>query len=319
MGRRPRTNVPGGLYHVMARGNSRQAIFFDDDDYLVFLDLLSEAMRRHGHRLHAYCLMTNHVHLLVQMRDVSVSVLAQRVMSRYSRWQNRRLGRSGHLFERRHRSFLVRTDEQLRHLLRYIHRNPLRAGMVTDCASYRWSSHRAFLGEGSEIEVATTPCLAALDEDPRRAVGRYRALIETEDPQHDADIGVESDPRDEPGTWRGLGLDALEAEVRRRLPPPSCPRRESELDALIAVAAMSGGCTPGELQGPSRARRVTRARAAAAWIAIEHARLDLSALARSLGRDPSTLSEAASRFGRRLGDDDACRQLLAAVRSGLGG
>lgn len=316
MGRRPRTHVPGCLYHVIARGNARQPIFFGDEDYLRFLALLDEVLRELEHDLHAYCLMTNHVHLLLRMSDVPVSAVAHRVMSRYSRWQNKRLGRSGHLFERRHRSILVETDDQLLRLLRYIHNNPLRAGLATECSAYRWSSHRAYLGEPCDVQVHTALGLATLDPDSTRARARYRTLVDSPDDSPDSSNSLDSEATDGPDQAEKVPLARMPA--RAGTWPPS-PSQKIALTDLVAVTASASGCATPDLAGSSRARHLTRARAAAAFIASEQAHLTLTQLAVLLRRDPSTLSEAAQRFRRSLSSDAGSRELLAAIRAGLVG
>lgn len=307
MARRPRIHIPGCFYHVIARGNARQAIFFEEADYLRFLALLEDALAKYGHRLHAFCLMTNHAHLLLQMEQVPVSMLAHSLMSRYARWQNLRLGRSGHLFERRHRSILVHTGEQLLRLLRYLHRNPVRAGLASDCAGYRWSSHRAYLGQHTDIQIDTDCCLSAFDPVPVRARERYRAVVDAPDDGNEADTA---------GLAANEGLAMAEAAIRRSITSPPAVANIG-LPALVAVAAECSGCAAGELMGSSMDRRVTRARAVAAIVAIEHPRLTLAQLAVRLQRDPSTLSEAAERFRRRAVTDAHCRRLLLEVRNTL--
>jgi len=97
-------------------------------------------------RVHAYCWMTNHVHLLMQVSEVTLGRAMQRIASRYARAVQKRRGTTGHLFERRHRAILIDADSYLLELIRYIHLNPVRARIVTDPADYPWSGHRAYLG-----------------------------------------------------------------------------------------------------------------------------------------------------------------------------
>jgi REP element-mobilizing transposase RayT len=137
--------VPGGLYHVILRGNGRQTIFFDADDRQRWESLIEEGVSRYAHRIHAYCWMTNHVHLAIQCHDIPLAKLMGFVASQYARSTNKKINRSGHLFERRHRAILVQADSYLKELIRYIHQNPLRAGMVDDLTDYQWSSHLAYL------------------------------------------------------------------------------------------------------------------------------------------------------------------------------
>ena len=146
MPRYPRLHVPGAFAHVTLRGNHRQDIFFSAADRELFNQLVGEVIECCGARLHAYCLMTNHVHLLIQVGDVPLGRIMLRIASRYARTIQQRFYTTGHLFERRYHSILVDADECLLELLRYIHLNPVRAGMVDNIAAYPWSSHHAYVG-----------------------------------------------------------------------------------------------------------------------------------------------------------------------------
>jgi REP element-mobilizing transposase RayT len=146
MARKPRVHYPGALYHAILRGNSGQTIFFDDNDRTRFYLLIQEGVERFGHRIHAFCLMTNHVHLAIQIADISLSRILQNLSFRYTRWVNWRQGKTGHLFQGRYKAVLIDADTYLQELTRYIHLNPVRAGMVRETEKYPWSSYRAYLG-----------------------------------------------------------------------------------------------------------------------------------------------------------------------------
>jgi putative transposase len=146
MARKPRVHYPGALYHVILRGNDGQGIFFDDKDRTRFYFLIQEGIERFGHRIHAFCLMTTHVHLAIQVGEVSLSRILQNLSFRYTRWTNWRHNRSGHLFQGRYKAVLVDADAYLLELTRYVHLNPVRAGMVTEPEDYPWSGHRGYLG-----------------------------------------------------------------------------------------------------------------------------------------------------------------------------
>lgn len=143
MARMPRVVVPGVPLHVTQRGNNRQAIFFDTQDYLTFLVDLGEAAANHGCAVHAYVLMTNHVHLLLTPAAADgPSRLMQALGRRYVRYVNRRHVRTGTLCEGRFRSAALDSDRYFFACARYIEMNPVRAGIVAEPADYRWSSFR---------------------------------------------------------------------------------------------------------------------------------------------------------------------------------
>lgn len=143
MPRLPRYVLPGVPQHIIQRGNNRQAIFADDDDYVVYLDWLRQAADQYGLRIHAYVLMTNHVHLLATPLEAgSIGKVLQSLGRRYVQYFNYRYGRTGTLWEGRYRATVVDTENYLLACSRYIELNPVRAAMVEAPGEYRWSSYR---------------------------------------------------------------------------------------------------------------------------------------------------------------------------------
>jgi putative transposase len=185
MPRPPRLNIPGYPQHIVQRGNNRQACFLQDFDYRLYLRLLNAACRRHQCALHAYVLMTNHVHLLLtpEIHD-GVSLVVRDVGRDYVRIFNKAHDRTGTLWEGRFKSSLVDADSYCLACYRYIELNPVRAGMVRHPAEYRWSSYRANAdGEPSRLLTAHPAwhALGPTDDGCRLA---YRGLFsETLNPQ----------------------------------------------------------------------------------------------------------------------------------------
>jgi REP element-mobilizing transposase RayT len=146
MPRRLRLLSPGGIYHVTARGNRRQAIFADDRDRRTFLEQLGFVADTHGWEGYSYCLMPNHIHLVVMTPEPDLSVGIQRLNGTYAQLFNRRHGFDGHLFQGRFHSVEVAADGHLLELSRYLAQNPVRAGLCAGPADWPWSSCRAVLG-----------------------------------------------------------------------------------------------------------------------------------------------------------------------------
>jgi len=152
MARPLRIEFKGALYHILSRGNERRNIFSGDDDYKVFLGVLEEMSERFKVDIFAYVLMSNHYHLLIRTNQGNLSKSMQWVGTTYSRRFNLQHFRSGHLFQGRFKSILVQNDAYLMQLSCYIHRNPLRAGLVNRLADYRWSSYRTYAYKASHTK-----------------------------------------------------------------------------------------------------------------------------------------------------------------------
>jgi putative transposase len=144
MARPLRIEYEGALYHILSRGNDQRDIFVVDDDRVAFLKALGEMSERFEISIFAYVLMDNHYHLLLRTNKANLSKSMQWLGTTYTRRFNLRHFRSGHLFQGRYKSILVQNDAYLTQLSCYIHRNPLRAGIVDRLADYRWSSYRAY-------------------------------------------------------------------------------------------------------------------------------------------------------------------------------
>ena len=159
MARPLRAEVEGGLYHLIARGNNRQAIFHDMGDFQKFLFLLSSQKAKLGFYLYAYCLMSNHIHLLIERQAVPIGRIMLRLLTGYSQYYNRKYRKVGHVFQGRHKAILCQADRYLGELVRYIHLNPVRAKMVRKAERYEWSSQRAYLGTEPDTFVDVDPVL----------------------------------------------------------------------------------------------------------------------------------------------------------------
>lgn len=140
MPRRPRQYLPGMPYHIVQRGNNREVCFFDIEDYECYLDLLSAMLKRYGAQLHAYVLMTNHVHFIMTPEEKdSISQLTKVVGSRFAQYMNRTYHRTGTLWEGRHKSSVIDSESYLLTCYRYVELNPVIAGMIERPEEYRWS------------------------------------------------------------------------------------------------------------------------------------------------------------------------------------
>ncbi len=202
MARPLRPDLPDSWYHVMNRGADRQDIFGHELDYLRFEQLLEDATMDAGLRLHAYCLMTNHFHLLVHCPQGGLSDAMQAIQRQYTQWYNARYRRDGPLYRGRFHSVDVTTDEQLTTVGRYIHRNPIALMPAPALSAYRWSSFGVYAGRRPRTAWLTVDRLAGGFANDSSA---YRRFVETE---------IASDlPGQRAGGSRDLTLDEVVSAV----------------------------------------------------------------------------------------------------------
>ena len=234
MPRRSRITLSGVPMHIIQRGNNRQACFFADEDYLAYLRWLGEYAKQSGCAIHAYVLMTNHVHLLLTPRRAdSAGELMKRLGQRYVQYINRTYERSGTLWEGRFRSCLTQEEDYLLSCYRYIELNPVRAGIVAHPAEYRWSSYRANAqGEKNKL-IKAHALYAALGKDGDQRRAAYRELF-----RYDLDPGVIDELRRATNGNYALGSPRfqaqIEAAVGRRAVPGKSGRPRKDVTAPTA-------------------------------------------------------------------------------------
>ena len=209
MSRPLRIEFDGALYHVTTRGDRREAIYEDDTDREQFLGVLGEVAECFNWHCHAYCLMSNHYHVVIGTPDGNLSKGMRQLNGVYTQWSNRRHRRTGHLFQGRFKAILVDADSYLLELTRYVVLNPVRAGMVRQARDWKWSSYRATIGEATAPQwLQTDGLLAQFGSRRARAVDAYKQFVRE---------GRQADP-----IWRHLnrqvflGDDAFVARALKR-------------------------------------------------------------------------------------------------------
>jgi putative transposase len=284
-----RIHVPDGFYHVTLRGNHRQAIFTRDCERTLLNTIVARAIEKYDARLHAYCWMTNHLHLIVQVRASPLGKVIQQIASQYARAFQLNLKTTGHLFENRYHATLIDTDAYLLEALRYVHQNPVRAGLVPAVAHYRWSSHTAYLRGAGDLLVTTDFALSLLSRDRARAVIRYGAFIDDVPP---AEMAARLKALDE-----GAPLLGNSEFIARHTPSPQLP---SALETMIENACSHFGVTRVDLRSPRRKSHLVAARTWIAHSAINSGAATLAEVARALNRDEASLRSA---IRNRIGSD----------------
>ena len=210
MARKPRIEFEGGFYHVIIRGNQRQKVFFEEKDFLKYLEFLSDYKDRYGFCIYAYVLMSTHVHLLIETGQVPLSKILQGINQRFTMYFNWRYRTVGHLFQGRYKAILCDKDAYLFSLVKYLHCNPVRAGIVRQPEEYEWSSHREYLGMNKKGVVDTERLLGMFSEDLKRGRRLYREYMRKEEKASKEDFYRTVDQR-------VLGDEAFVERVRERV------------------------------------------------------------------------------------------------------
>ena len=345
MARPLRIERPGGRSHVVARGNERKAIFRDDTDRFHFLELLSQLGERFGVRVHAYVLMDNHYHLLLETPEGNLSRAMHWVNAGYSVWFNRRHRRNGHLLQGRFGAFVVEEDGGWQELARYVHLNPVRvarlgldksaraasqAGLPCGPApelvaqrlralrEFRWSSYPGYMGYTRPLSWVWREPLARLcgGNSPEEQCAALRAYTEGAVVQG----GVEP-PWGRVVDGIALGSQAFAQQLRREARGNG--REQKSLRGVPAAATwpqVVGALE--QAKGESWSRFANRhgdwGRDAALWLGRRVGRLPLLELGKLAGGlDYAVVSKAIARFSLRLASDVALREQLAVLQSQL--
>lgn len=179
MPRRVRMYVPGYTYHIVHRGNNRTACFFEEENFRIYMRYMCEVLQRYGNSLHAYCLMTNHVHLLLTAEcEDSISNFMKVVCSRYAQYINKKYARTGTLWEGRHKASAIDSENYLLKCYRYIELNPVAAHIVDRPEEYAWTSHHSNAWSEQDPLVSAHESYLALGSDQGSRCENYRSLFD---------------------------------------------------------------------------------------------------------------------------------------------
>lgn len=171
MPRTARKKSESGIYHILLRGQNRQIIFEDDEDKERFLQTLKGCKDKSGFRIYAYCLMGNHIHLLIHELNEQIGIIMRRIGASYVHWYNWKYIRCGHLFQDRYKSEPVETEKYFLTVLRYIHQNPVKAVLVKKASDYKWSSYNEYISNDGITD--TRFALDIFNEDSKKAIKNF--------------------------------------------------------------------------------------------------------------------------------------------------
>jgi len=274
---------------VILRGNAGDPIFFSDNDRYRFYLILQYAVEKFRCRIHAYCLMRNHLHLVMEVEDVPLSRIMQNISLRFTKWINYTQARTGHLFQGRYKALLVDADAYLLELVRYVHLNPLRAGAAATLTEYPWNGHRGYLGAEQIPWLTTEHVLSMFSVRKDQAIAAYELFVND---------GLGEGRRGEfhSGSCEGRILgddqftDAILEKVQQKV------ERQYSLEEVVRAVCAYYRLSPEQLQAAGKAKPLSEARSVAAAIVQESSHLRLIDLAKLLKRDSSALAKAAQRL-----------------------
>lgn len=308
MARKPRIHAPAAIYHVILRGNARQEIFADDKDRCRFYEILQKSCERYRHRIHAFCLMGNHVHLELQVAEIALSRIMQNISQRYTQWHNWRHGKSGHVFQGRYKAVMVDADSYLLELAAYIHLNPVRAHMTDRPENYRWSSHRAYMGKENLSWLETGFVLSQLSGTVGKARSAFARYVDDRMAEgHRAEFhgGKSID-------GRVVGDESFVAHALACA--EKTPEHKPDVNTVVAAVKKMYDINDDSLRAQGRLRTISEARGLAAWATLELSSGKLTELAPLLGREPSTPSCAVRRMERRREKDPLIDEKMERLR-----
>lgn len=300
MARRPRIFASGLLYHVIVRGNHRQRTFRAPADYQAYLERLARFRMRYGVRIYAYCLMPNHVHLLLETSEVPLAKFMQGLQQSYTQYFNREYRKTGHLFQGRYQAIVCEKERYLLGLVRYIHLNPVRAGLVVQPEEYQYSGHGAYVSGRITGVVDPAPVLGLLGG--RRAYYRF---------VHDGIAEGHNIEYYDVAEQQILGAEGFAEQLRAKQTKAQLHRkRPSSLDQAVRALARRVAVEPRVLRSPDRSWGVSRLRTLVAYTLVRRLGFSLSAVAAYMGRDAATTSSLISRLADQLKEKRRIRRTV---------
>jgi REP element-mobilizing transposase RayT len=311
MARPLRIIYPGAFYHVTSRGNEKKDIFKSKRDREKFLDYLSTATERYGAVIYAYCLMGNHFHIFLQTPDGNLSQIMRHIIGAYTTYFNIKRKRAGHLFQGRYKAVLVEADEYAAELSRYIHLNPVKAGITANADEYQWSSYRSYVGTASTPEwLMSGFILGSFGKNEKTAQKNYRDFVEK------LDLEAYESPLKNVHGGSVLGSpdfieEISETHLKERGEDKDIPAlrhfsKRPPLEELIEIARKT------LLDNEKLARQV------GIYLCHKYSGAPLKEIATRFGVGITAIGEASKRVHKKMEEDGALQKLIANLSTVIG-
>jgi len=298
MARKKRIEFPGAFYHVFARGNNKQRIFKDEQDYLAYLDRIEKYHERYDFILYVYVLMPNHVHFLLETWQIPLSKIMQGLQQSYTLYFHKVYKTVGHLFQGRYKAILCQRETYLLELLKYIHLNPVRKGIVKYPEDYLWNSHRNYVGLANQHFVNKEFILKMFSENESAAVKLYSQFIQKALAEEHRDKYYEVIDQ------RILGSSEFVEEIKKRTENRDENKKQDRdqvhekffltkaisLPEILKVVSEITSISSISISGCSRDRGVTYARGLFIYVAARYAGINHNVIGEFLSKDASSIT-----------------------------
>jgi REP element-mobilizing transposase RayT len=313
MARKSRIYFPGALYHVIGRGNQKQNIFLDEQDFRVYLSYLSEYKNRFSFHLYAFALMENHFHLLVEVEQIPLSKIMQGLQFRYARYFNKKYQKVGHLFQGRYKAILCDQESYLLELICYIHLNPVRAGKIKGPDRYPWTSHLDYLNDLGGNLVDSELVLHQFSRQKSVARKRYlQFILERIHNGHEEKYYQVKDQR-----YLG-GEDFIERVEQ----PDKCQDPvyfNVPMEVIVSEVLQVMDIPPEQIFSLTRDRRGALGRGTVAYLARKLAKFRVKDIAQYFHREPMTISLGVRKIEKLIEQDKGFAKVVNLMELNLKG
>ena len=308
MARPLRIEYSGAFYHVTSRGNERKAVYKSQRDREKFFSYLESATERYGAVVHVFCLMDNHYHLLIETPSGNLSQIMHHINGAYTTYFNTKRERSGHLFQGRYRAILIDVDEYAKELSRYIHLNPVRAGIAENPEEYRWSSCQYYTVKRKPPEwLKRDFILSYFGNEPKTAMKRYRDFVRSVmDEEY-------KNPLAEISHSVILGGEKFIAEIKTRFLRDKQPDRDlptlRDLSSRPGLGHIEKAVDSVLQQDEKLARQVTL------HMCHRHSGMKLREIGQQFGIGESGVTQASRRIGMKAKKDKRLREIVKMIET----
>lgn len=318
MARKVRRHQTSAFYHIILRGNNGQNIFFSDADRFKFCILIQQGLERFPHFMHGFCLMRNHVHLVLQAGDGPISSFMHHLSSCYAQYINRTQHRKGHLFQDRYCDFLVNDEAYLLKLIQYVHLNPVRAGLVKTPENYLWSSHQTYIGKTKILWLTQEVVLKKFHQNQNNARNLFHQYVL-------AGIGekfakeIHLEYCQETKFYRSndaLQVDFSLKTIMTQTPQLNQMPRSPSIHNLLEIVLKLTNFSLEELQSSQKHVKLSQARGILAFL-VRKSNLKFKDLAVLLSKDASALSRLASATEKIAHSNADLTKLIQQAREAL--